>query len=274
MPNMPKIYEYRGVRGFWMAEVLTDDPTNGYSTGEVFVVAGVSNVTRNVEQSMDTHYYNNYGAVVVDSVPTDQTTIDASALPKDIYAKITGSYYDPYTGMLVEGKRQVKYWAFGYIGEDTDGGEYYSWHLKARVMVGGVAYTTKNNSTDAAGQTLTFMGVRTSTEFVKNGAGANSVEIDAGLGLVDVTSFFNTVQTPDTIVPKTTYELTITVGAGASNPVVKRNGVALADGDTIYAGDQLQISVVNGTVKVNNVAFTSGDIHVVTGNTTIAVTSA
>ena len=118
------------------------------------------------------------------------------------------------------------------------------------------------------------MGVRTSTEFVKNGAGANSVEIDAGLGLVDVTSFFNTVQTPDTIVPKTTYELTITVGAGASNPVVKRNGVALADGDTIYAGDQLQISVVNGTVKVNNVAFTSGDIHVVTGNTTIAVTSA
>lgn len=270
---MPKIFEWRGVKGLVAAEVTADNGTN-YTTGTVFEIAGVAEVTRNVEQSMDTHYYDNYGAVIVNSIPTDSLSINTSAIPDDVYAKLTGALYDQYTGMLVVGKNAVKYFAVGYVAEDTDGNEHYVWHLKGRFSVGGVTHTTKNNSTDASGQTLTYTAVKTQTKFTKGNDGANSISVNAGLDLADVTGFFSSVQTPDTIVPKTTYELTITVGVGASNPEVKRNGVALDDGDTIYAGDQLQISVVNGTVKVNNVAFTSGDIHVVTGNTTIAVTSA
>ena len=269
---MPNIYEWRGVKGLVAAEVLTDDSTNGYTTGTVFEIAGVAEVTRNVEQSMDTHYYDNYGAVVIDSIPTDSLSVSTSAIPADVYAKLTGAYYDNTTGMLVVGKTAVKYFAVGYIAEDTNGNEHYVWHLKGRFAVGGVTHTTKNASTDASGQTLTYNAVRTATEFTKGNGGANSVEVNAGLGLVDVTNFFSIVQTPDTIVPRVGYELS-TIVAMNTSLTIKRGDQTLTDGATIYAGDQLKIEVTNGTVTVNGVDFTSGDIHVVTGNTEVQTTA-
>ena len=268
----PDIYEWRGVEGLVVAEVTKDDGTD-YVTGTPFEVAGVSEITVNKDQSMDTHFYNNYGAVVVDSIPVDSLAINTSAIPEDIYAKLTGSYYDESTGMLVEGKNDVKYFAVGYRTQDTNGNDHYVWYLKGRFAVGGITHSTKNNSTDAAGQSLTFNAVRTQTAFTKGGTGATSVKVDGSKNLVDFTNFFTSVQTPDTIVPKVSYELTVTTGVGATNPTIKRNGVELEDGDTIYAGDELKITALNSTITVNGVAFTSGDIHVVTGNTTVATTA-
>ena len=54
---------------------------------------------------------------------------------------------------------------------------------------------------------------------------------------------------------------------------VKRNGVELANGATIYAGDELQITVTGGTCTVNSDAWFSGDIHVVSGNTAVVSTA-
>lgn len=273
---MASIYEYRGVKGLVAAEVLVDDNLtgegHGYIAGPVFPIAGVSELTKQVEQSMNTHYYDNYGAVVVDSLPTDSLSINTSAIPADVYAKLTGATYDNTTGMLIEGKYTPKYFAVGYVTEDTNGNEYYVWHLKGRFTVGGITHTTKNDSTDASGQTLTYNGVRTQTEFTKGGSGATSIEVNAGLGLVNVANFFSSVQTPDTVLPKVSYTLSLTQAA-STVLTVKRGDEVLADEATIYAGDELKVTVTGGTVTVNSDNFFSGDIHVVTGNTTVVSTA-
>lgn len=266
----PKIYEYRGVKGYYVAKVTSDNGTT-YTAGAVRAIAGVSNITYNRDQSVDTHFYNDQAAVVVSSAPVESYAIDASAISLEDYAWLTGAYYDEYTGMIVEGKNEDAYFATGFIYEDTDGNEYYVWCQKGKFTIGGVSYSTKNNSTDANGQSLTFNMVKTSTAFTKNGDGATQLKVKKGLA--NLSTFFDAVQTPDTILPLAVYELTKTVGQNTSLTIT-RNGEALTDGDTIYAGDQLKIVVTNGTVTVNGVAFTSGDIHIVTGDTAVVSTYA
>ena len=93
-------------------------------------------------------------------------------------------------------------------------------------------------------------------------------------GKADVSNFFTTVLTPDTILPFASYTLNKTVGAGTTlviQNVVK--GTYLDDHDTIRAGDQLKITVTGGTVTVNGSDFISGDIHIVDGTTTVVSTA-
>lgn len=66
-----------------------------------------------------------------------------------------------------------------------------------------------------------------------------------------------------------TYTLSISAGTG-SQIVVRRNGVALSNGDTLYQGDSLIITFGTSigydlaTHSVNGVTFSSGDSHTVT----------
>ena len=117
---MPNIQEYRGIRGLVAAEITTDDGEK-FETGTPFPVAGVAELSRTTETSSEPHYYDNVPAVVIDSTGSDEVTITASAIPFGVLAKITGQYYDETTGMFVEGERDSKYFAIGYITEKTDG---------------------------------------------------------------------------------------------------------------------------------------------------------
>ena len=272
------IFEFRGVRGLVAAEVLTDDETNGYSAGTPFSVAGTAKLVKAVEQASETHYYDDAAAIIIHGEGSDTVTIDVSALPAEIVGRLTGQVYDDDLGALFEGERLVKYFAIGYITSDTNGHEVFVWRLKGSFNVPDEEHNTKDNSASANGQQLIFTGVQTKAKFEKNAdeygtpRGAKSVVVETAKGKCDVTNFFAAVKTPDTLVAKTARTLTITVAANTTLSV-KRNGVALATGATIYDGDHLLITVTGGTVKVNNVAFTSGDIHVVTGNTTVVSTA-
>lgn len=125
--TLQDIVEYRGVEGLVCAEVLTDDDTNGYTTGTVFALAGVAEISKTTDSSNEAHYYDNIPAVVVSNTSSDEITISASAIPFDVLATITGQDYDATTGSLIEGIRDFKYFALGYKTKKTNGDEVYVW---------------------------------------------------------------------------------------------------------------------------------------------------
>lgn len=277
MSNPPaalqEIVEWRGVTDLVAAEVLHDDNgDNGYVCDDVFAIAGVAEVSKATNASSEAHYYNNIPAVVVVGQSNDTITISASAVPLDVNAKLTGQVYDETTGAFIEGEREVRYFAVGYKTKKTNGDEVYVWRYKGVFNTLDQTNTTENDGTDANGQELVYTGISTTHKFTKTGKGAKAINVDVAKDLANVSTFFDDVTTPDNLVAKVARTLTISQAANTTL-TVKKNGNVLANNDTIYDGDHLLITVTGGTVKVNNVAFTSGDIHVVTGNTTVASTA-
>lgn len=198
--NKKRIYEYRGVSDAVYAEVTEDGDT--FTTGEVKNFTGVSEIAKATDSSNETHYYDNVPAVVVSSTGSDEITINASAIPMDILAEITGQYYDETTGMMVEQERTHKYFAFGYRTKTTDGTEILVWRLKGSFSIPDSDHKSEDDGTDANGQEITYTGISTTHKFTKTGKRAKGINVDMSLDKVDGATFFETVNTPDTVKAK------------------------------------------------------------------------
>lgn len=269
---LQEIVEYRGVEGLVAAEVLTDDDTDGYTTGDVFAIAGVAEIARTTDSSNEAHYYDNIPAVVVANTSSDTVTISASAIPLDVLGYITGQNYDSTLGALIEGPRDVKYFAIGYKTKKTNGDEVYVWRYKGTFNIPDQTNSTENDSTDANGQEIVYTGISTTHKFTKTGKGSKALVVDVAKNLADVSTFFDEVVTPDDLEAKTAYTLSVSQAANTT-VTVKKGGTTVANGATIHAGDVLQISVTGGTITVNGTGFISGDMHVVTGNVAVVSTA-
>ncbi len=196
---MADIQEYRGIRSLVCAEVITDD-SESFECGTPFSVVGVAELSRTTETTSETHYYDNVPAIVIDSTGADEVTITGSAIPFDVLAKITGQHYDEATGMFVEGERQSKYFAIGYITEKTDGTEIFVWRLKGKFNIPDSTHATKDDGAEANGQEIIFTGINTTHKFTAiSNKTAKAVNVDTGVNKVAETEFFATVQTPDTV---------------------------------------------------------------------------
>ena len=198
---MPKFDEWRGIRGLVAAEVLTDD-ADTFECDTPVEVAGVAELSRTTESSSEAHYYDNVPAVTIDSTGADEVTITASAIPFDVLAKITGQTYDETKGMFVEGERESKYFAIGYVTEKTDGTEVFVWRLKGKFNIPDSTHATKDDGAEANGQEIVFTGINTNHKFTINGKKktAKAVNVDTSVNVVEEATFFATVQTPDTVV--------------------------------------------------------------------------
>jgi phi13 family phage major tail protein len=198
--KMPKIYEYRGVEGLVYAPIVADTKES-FQTGAVKDLAGVAEISKSTNSSNEAHYYDNLPAVVVSSTGSDEITITASAIPLDVLADITGQYYDAQTGSYVEKERTPKYFAIGYKTKTTDGVEMFVWRLKGTFNIPDETNATENDGTDANGQELTFTGISTIHKFTKTGSSAKAITVDTSVNPVDESTFFGSVQTPDTVTP-------------------------------------------------------------------------
>lgn len=193
------IEEWRGVEGLVAAEV-TKDTGDSYETGEVFSIAGVAEISKTSDSSSESHYYNNIPAIVISSEGADTINVSASAIPLAVLGKITGQVYDESTGALIEGERETKYFAIGYITEKTNGDQVYVWRLKGTFNNPDQSNTTKNDGTDGNGQELIYTNISTTHKFAKNkNKGAKAVNVDVAKGKADVSKFFEKVTTPDTL---------------------------------------------------------------------------
>jgi len=275
--QLQEIVEYRGVEGLVAAEVLTDnnDPNEGYTTGEVFAIAGVAEASRTTETSDEAHYYDNMPAVVITSTGSDEVTFNVSAIPLDVLAKITGQVYDDTTGGLIEGTREAKYFAVGYRTKKTNGDEVVVWRYKGTFAIPDTTNNTEDDSTDANGQELVYTGISTTHKFAKNkNRGAKAFNVDASKGLADLSTFFDKVTTPDELQPITPVGFKLHITQAENTTVtVMRDETELSDGADLAAGDELVISVTGGTITVNGITFASGSTQVVAGDITVVSTA-
>ena len=194
-----KYQEYRGIRGLVAAEVTSDDGDK-FACGTPFEVMGVAELSRTTETSSETHYYDNVPAIVIDSTGSDEVTITGSVVPFDVLAKITGQTYDETKGMFVEGERETKYFALGYITEKDDGTEVFVWRLKGKFNIPDSNHKTKDDGTDGEGQELTYTGINTNHKFTATAKTAKAINVDTSVNtVVTETEFFQKVQTPDTV---------------------------------------------------------------------------
>ena len=251
-----KYFEYRGVSNAVYAEVIKDD-AEGFTTGTVKDFTGVAEIGKTTDSSNETHYYDNLPAIIIDSVGSDEISVNASGIPFDVLAEITGQYYDAANGLLVEQEGTPKYFAFGYITDKTDGTKVLVWRLKGKFSIPGVTSATKDDGTDANGQELTFTGISTTHKFTATNKPAKAVNIDTSVNqIMSESAFFAAVQTPDTIVgaATTNYTLTFDVGSGtAIDPITYRAGTEAALPVPEYTGHTFDGWYLNSSYTGNPV---------------------
>lgn len=219
------IREYRGIRDLVAAELLVDTLSElTYDTP--FPIAGIAELSRTTENSSESHYYDNIAAIVIDSVGADEVTCSCSAIPLDVLAKLTGQYYDSVTKTFVECEGTKKYFAIGYVTEDTDGNEIYVWRHKVKCSIPDSTHSTKNDGTDANGQEIVFTGISTIHKFTKTGKPAKAVNHEANSGTILETDFFAHAQTIDTL----TQSSPLAPATVTFSPV---SGTALTSEDTV-----------------------------------------
>lgn len=201
-----KIVEYRGCKGLVFAEVTTDNngtgTGDGYVTGAVKDLAGLAEVSKNVSLSRVSKYYDNVAAIVVSAEGEDVVTFTASIPSMDVQAAINGRVYDSTRKMYIECPIVNKYYAVGYVIEDTDGTEYYIWRHKGYFMQPDETSATKDDGTDGNNMSIEFHGIFTTHEFANGGGAGVKKPIKsfkmANDGTLDLSAFFATVTTPDT----------------------------------------------------------------------------
>lgn len=208
---MSDIFEFRGASDLVYAEVTADNEDT-YTTGTVKPLAGLAKVSKQTASSKNTKYYDNKPRLVITDDGEDTITLDVSALDLETYADITGQYYDSATGMLVETLRKSKTFALGYKTQNSNGDDIYVWRLKGSFDNPNEDHETRNGQANSNGQTLVYTGIYTTHKFDKisdftddDGSG-KSVVVNVSKGLIsdaDIEAFFDEVQTPDSINPKT-----------------------------------------------------------------------
>lgn len=258
---MKEYFEYRGVSNGVYAEVLSDT-SEGISFGPVKEFTGLSEVGKSTDSANEAHYYDNIPAIIVSSTGADNISLNTSGVPLSMLADITGQMYDTQTGMLVEKERKPKYFALGYITEKTDGTKVLVWRLKGSFTIPEQTSTTKNDGTDANGQTMTYTGISTTYKFntVLDDQGdkcpAKAVNIDTSVNpSMTADAFFSKVQTPDDIKGGVT-----PTGIG-----VIPSSLSLKPGDTAQLSAVLTPAGAQGTITYESDATSYATVDEDTG---------
>lgn len=193
-----EVVEWRGIKNLVIAKVITDT-LDDFETGEVKKLAGISKLLKTTDNSSETKYYDDVPALITESTGADTVTCDVSAVPAETIAEITGQIYLDDLGVLVEGERQSDYWAMGYETAKTNGDIVYVWRLKGKFSIPDSEHNTKTAGTESNGQQVVYTGINTTHVFTKIGKTAKAVNVEVAKKLCDVSTFFDSVQTPDTL---------------------------------------------------------------------------
>lgn len=202
--NNTFVDEYRGTDDLYIAEILTDnnEEKGGYTTGPVYKLAPVAEISKTTETSSNTKFYDNAPAFTINAEGADTLTLAVPAVSLANLAAINGKDYDETTGAFLDGEGKPKYFALGYRLGLTDGTYRFVWRYKGTFAVPDEASETKNNSADSQGQTLTYTSINTQHVFTKTGKTGKALVVDERDGKADLTNFFNTVTTCDTLQAK------------------------------------------------------------------------
>lgn len=200
-----QIFEFRGVDNFYFAEVTKDD-ADGYVCGTPIHIP-VQEVGKSTDSASEAHYYDNKAMIVVNSESADTISLTIAPPALDKLSKLIGKSFDASLGMMVDSPRQNKYYAIMYRTKGTDGAYRYVSRLKGQFNIPEETVSTENDGTDTSNTQIQFTGIYTEHEFTKgiydgsswSKSGVKGIVVDERYGLADVSTFFSSVQTPDTI---------------------------------------------------------------------------
>ena len=273
--------EFRGTDNLVFAEVLTDNATDGYTTGAVKVLAPVAEISKTVETASDTKYYDNHPALTINAEGADTITLTVPALDLKTLAAITGKQYDETTGAFMDGERKPKYYALGYRLKLTDGTYRYVWRYKGSFGIPDETSQTENAGTDSNNQTLTYTGISTMAAFVKTGSSEKALVVDERDTEVSLATFFDVVTTCDIFGGSTYATVTNSLVNVSTNNSAHAVQIGSAYSATLTADDGYtmgDVTIVMNGADVTSSAWTSGTgaiaIATVTGNVVVAAVAA
>lgn len=213
-----KYFKHRGVEGLVYARVLTDnnEENGGYTVGDVKPLAPVARIGKTTEADSATEYYDNIAYFVIGSEGPDEFEMDTTAFDLETEGELIGKSYDPETGALIDGQREDRYFAIGYKTKGNDGGVRYVWRFKCKFSLIDEEHNTENDGTDTTGPTIKCTGIHTTHKFSKGfydpvakvwtPGTAKGIVVDSRDGLADLSAFFETVTTPDSLKAKAAAE--------------------------------------------------------------------
>ena len=244
-----KVVEFRGCDNVVVAEVTKDDST-GYTVGNIISLAPVAEVSKTTENSSETHYYDNVGAIVIRTEGSDEVTLTTPALELGQLKVITGKSMDPATGAYVDDEGTEKYYALGYRLKLTDGTYRYVWRLKGAFSnIPDETSTTESDSVDTNNQSVVYTGNKTLYSFQAGNikGRAKAVVIDERDGLADVSGFFSQVVTPDNVasLAKAT---TTAISLSSSSESIVKDETATITATTTPSGQHVTWSSSNPAV--------------------------
>ena len=244
-----KVVEFRGCDNVVVAEVTKDDST-GYTVGNIISLAPVAEVSKTTENSSETHYYDNVGAIVIRTEGSDEVTLTTPALELGQLKVITGKSIDPATGAYVDDEGTEKYYALGYRLKLTDGTYRFVWRLKGAFSnIPDETSTTESDSVDTNNQSVVYTGNKTLYSFQAGNikGRAKAVVIDERDGLADVSGFFSQVVTPDNVasLAKAT---TTAISLSSSSESIVKDETATITATTTPSGQHVTWSSSNPAV--------------------------
>lgn len=160
------VFEFRGVEDLFYAEV-TEDSENQFSTGTPKRLSYTATISKEVESSSETHYYDNKGMIVINAKGAETFTLTVAPPKLETLAEITGQAFDAASGMLMEGDVTPKYFAIGYKTKGTDGNWRYCWKYKGQFAIPSEEVNTESDSIDTTNTELTFTAINTIHKFAQ-----------------------------------------------------------------------------------------------------------
>lgn len=280
MDNNYFVDEFRGTDDLYCAEVLTDDNEDGsgYTTGTVFKLAPVAEISKTTETSSETKFYDNIPANVIQAEGADTITLTIPVLPISVLGYILGKKVDDATGALMGGESKPRYFALGYRLGLTDGTYRYVWRYKGMFAPMDETSQTKDNTTTTNNQSLTYTGIMTTHVFTKPGESQRELVVDERDDKAVLTSFFDSVTTCDTLVQKVQYTVTNTLTKCSSSNAATKAATGSSYSATITADSGYTLGAVTvtmGGVDISSTAVSGANINIanVTGNIVVTCTA-
>lgn len=165
--NAASVFEFRGIEDLYFAEV-TEDSETAYTTGTPKRLSYTATISKEVETSSETHFYDNKGMIVINAKGAETFTLTVAPPPLGILAEITGQAFDASLGMMIEGEIKPKMFAIGYKTKGTDGFWRFVWKYKGQFAVPSEEVNTESDSIDTTNTELTFTAVSTVHKFEYN----------------------------------------------------------------------------------------------------------
>lgn len=237
-----------GVDNLYYA-LVTQDNAAGYVADVPAYLAPLATIMMKPKAETKTQYFDNIPMETLFSEGESEADIEIQGLPLDLKATLLGRTWDSVNKRMYDDGGTPPYVALGYRVMKSDGSYRYYWYLKCTFTPPEEEAATKTESPDPKLTKLKVVAIYTTYLFDVDGVNDRSVkknEADSSISGVDVSTWFDAVQTPAPSAPSavtctpspadgaTNQSTSVAITLTFNNPLAvgAENGIGLLRADT------------------------------------------